>query len=585
MKSLFTQLSIFTRVSIALVLLIAVSFGSYLYIGGQSRQSTDDYRTILTLINSSISTLHDLELEQTGPEESEVLQALIDELIMTIDRSEHRFVLSATRLHEKWRSEFRGAPSELIECLGRVARMVGESYREKQGTLYHWSLANTVTFFALTLFMLVWLIRFRNAIGSFFATISESIGQLQNLIAYRNYDISLEPRWREEEELLETITYIGKELTTDRSLSEMNVDTSLEEFLPKLKKLVETNIPCNRLALAFLSPNGDITAESAVTDRNVLHLEPGFVEPLSRSTLDVIVNSAYPRIINDLEAHYNTVHKSEATELILKEGLRSSLTAPIVINGKTIGFLFINSAEKNAYTEYHIYHALQLVNPLRQNIYYQYLLQQVIAETAKSFVVLMEKKDNETSLHITRMSLYSHHIAKKLFEQEHQINPRLLREILWFAPLHDIGKIGIPDGILLKPGKLTKDEFTVMQQHVTIGEQVITKMDEALTATANLSALKTAIDLISSHHERWDGKGYPRGLPGRDIPLSGRIVAVADVFDALTSRRPYKEAYSIEKTLEIMRASVGTQFDPWVFNAFEEALPQILRTYEEYKEV
>ena len=265
--------------------------------------------------------------------------------------------------------------------------------------------------------------------------------------------------------------------------------------------------------------------------------------------------------------------------------MKSSLTAPIVINGKTIGFLFISSIERNAYTEYHIYHVLQLVNPLRQNIYYQYLLQQVIAETAKSFVVLMEEKDNETSLHITRMSLYSHHIAKTLFEQEHEINPRLVREILWFAPLHDIGKIGIPDGILLKPGKLTEDEFKIMQQHVTIGEHVITKMDEALTATANLSALKTAIDLISSHHEKWDGKGYPRGLTGRDIPLSGRIVAIADVFDALTSRRPYKEAYSIEKTMGIMRASVGTQFDPWVFNAFEEALPQVLRTYEEYKEV
>jgi HD-GYP domain-containing protein (c-di-GMP phosphodiesterase class II) len=585
MQSLFKQLSVFTKVSIALVLLIAVSFTSYLYLGGKSQRSTQDYRTILTFINSSISTLHDLELEQRGPEESEELQAVIEKLILTISHSEYRFVLKETRMHEKWRSEFQGAPSEMIECLGRVARMVGESYRETRNALYHWSIANAVIFFALTLSMLVWLIISRKAMGSFVATISNSIGQLQNLIAYREYDISVDPHWQEEREFLETIKHISTELSTDRSLSEMNVASSLEEFLPKFKKLVDKNIPCNRLALAFISPYGDITAESAVTDLNVLYLEPGFVEPIAQTTLDVVVNSAYPRIINDIEAYYNTVHKSEATELILKEGLNSSLTAPIIINGKTIGFLFINSVERNAYTEHHIYHALQLVNPLRQNIYYQYLLQQVIAETAKSFVVLMEKKDNETSLHIARMSLYSYNIAKKLFEQDRQINSRFMREILWFAPLHDIGKIGIPDNILLKPGKLTEDEFEIMKQHVTIGEHVITKMDEALTATANLRTLKTAIDLISSHHERWDGKGYPRGLAGRDIPLSGRIVAIADVFDALTSRRPYKEAFSLEKTLGIMRSSVGTQFDPWVFNAFEATLPEILKIYEEYKEV
>jgi HD-GYP domain-containing protein (c-di-GMP phosphodiesterase class II) len=183
------------------------------------------------------------------------------------------------------------------------------------------------------------------------------------------------------------------------------------------------------------------------------------------------------------------------------------------------------------------------------------------------------------------MSLYSYTIAKKLFEQERQIRPRLMREILWFSPLHDIGKIGIPDSILLKPGKLTDEEFEIMKGHVSIGESVITKMDESLHATVNLNALKTAIDLISSHHERWDGTGYPRGLKGRDIPLSGRIVAVADVFDALTSRRPYKEAFSIEKTMEIMRSSVKTQFDPWVFDAFEASMPKILSIYESYKEI
>ena len=585
MKSLIKQLSIFSWVSIAVVILIAVSFSSYLYLGSKSQKSSAEYRTILTLINSSISRLHDLEVAGQSPEESEQLRGIVRQLIETIDNSEYRFVLVKTRLDEQWISEFHDDPAGMTDCLGKVARMVGETYRSTRSNLYHWSVGNAIVFFALTIFILVWLIQSKRAMAAFVSSVSAGIEHLQHMIAYRDYGISIQPRWKEEQQLLDTIEHISAELSTDRNLSEMNVATSLEEFLPQFKKMVDQNIPCDRLALAFVSPYGDVTAESAVTDLNVLYLEPGFVEAMSETSLADVADSAYPRIINDIEAYYNTVHQSEATKMILKEGLKSSITAPIIINGKTIGFLFINSLQRNAYTEHHIFHTLQLVNPLRQNIYYQYLLQQVIAETAKSFVVLMAKKDNETSLHIARMSLYSYHIAKKLFEQERQISPRLMREILWFAPLHDIGKIGIPDHILLKPGKLTDAEFEIMKQHVSIGEHVITKMDESLTDTANLKALKTAIDLISSHHERWDGRGYPRGLAGRDIPLSGRIVAVADVFDALTSRRPYKAAFSVEKTLEIMREAVGTQFDPWVFNAFEAALPTILQIYDEYKEV
>ncbi len=585
MRSIIKQLHVFSWVSIITILLIAGSFSSYLYIGTQSEQSSEEYREIITLINSSISMLHDLELENKGPEESEQLLATTDRLKQLIDSSSYKFVYEHTNFTGDCKNNFKGASSELISCLGNVARHIGNKYRDHKTELFYWSITNAVVFFTLTVIFLLWLLYSRKAISSFISTISGGIDRLQNMITYRDNDIELQPRWQEEQNFLHTIEHIETELSTDRRLTEMNVGASLEEFLPNFKKLVDKNIPCDRLALAFLSPYGDVTAESAVTDLNVLHLEPGFVEPISETTLDEIVSSGYPRIINDLETHLQSVHQSKATELILKEGLNSSLTAPIIINGKTIGFLFINSLQREAYNKHHIYHALQLVNPLRQNIYYQYLIQQIIAETAKSFVILMAKKDNETSLHITRMSLYSYHIAKQLFELEHRINPRLMREILWFSPLHDIGKIGIPDNILLKPGSLTRDEFEVMKQHVSIGESVITKMDESMQVTANIKGLKTAIDLISTHHEKWDGTGYPRGLKGRDIPLSGRIVAIADVFDALTSRRPYKEAFSIEKTLEIMRDSAGTHFDPWVFDAFEAAQPTIFSIYEKYKEI
>src|SRR6056297_2936149 len=412
MRSILKQLNIFSWVSFTAIMLIAISFSSYLYIGGQSEQSTDEYREIITLINSSISILHDLEIENKGPEESEQLLAVTNRLAQAIDNSSYQFVYEQTQFRGDSVKNFEGDSAEYISCLGKIARLIGERYRAHKTELFYWSIANAVVFFTLTVIFLIWLLYSRRAVASFILTISRGIAQLQNVIAYRSNNLNIQPSWQEEQEFLDTLTHIEAELSTDRSLSEMNVGGSLEEFLPHFKKLVDKNIPCDRLALAFLNPYGEVTAESAITDLNTLHLEPGFVEPISDTTLDELATSEYPRIINDLEEHYKSVHQSEATQLVIKEGLHSSLTAPIIINGKTIGFLFINSLQKNAYTDHHIHHALKLVNPLRQNLYYQYLIQQIIAETAKSFVILMAKKDNETSLHITRMSLYSYNIAK-----------------------------------------------------------------------------------------------------------------------------------------------------------------------------
>jgi len=140
--------------------------------------------------------------------------------------------------------------------------------------------------------------------------------------------------------------------------------------------------------------------------------------------------------------------------------------------------------------------------------------------------------------------------------------------LLHASPMHDVGKIGIPDRILLKPGKLDPDEWEVMKSHTTIGEHILDGDNSPL--------LKLARQIAISHHEKWDGSGYPHGLKGEEIPLSGRIVALADVFDALTSERPYKKAWSIEAALEYMQNSSGTHFDPTLVEHFIRLLPQIL---------
>lgn len=180
-----------------------------------------------------------------------------------------------------------------------------------------------------------------------------------------------------------------------------------------------------------------------------------------------------------------------------------------------------------------------------------------------------EFKDNETGNHVLRMSHYA-----RLIAQAHGLSDQQTMTIFCTAPMHDIGKIGVPDAILLKPGKLDAEEWKIMQRHPTMGAEIIGKHENELLETARVIAL--------THHEKWDGSGYPNGLSGKDIPLEGRIVAIADVFDALVSVRPYKRALPLVEALDYMSTQAGRHFDPELMRAFDKALPEILRIKEIY---
>ncbi|RIX48324.1 MAG: two-component system response regulator [Rhodocyclales bacterium GT-UBC] len=180
-----------------------------------------------------------------------------------------------------------------------------------------------------------------------------------------------------------------------------------------------------------------------------------------------------------------------------------------------------------------------------------------------------EFKDNETGNHVLRMSHYA-----RLIAEAHGLGQAAASIIFNTAPMHDIGKIGIPDAILLKPGKLDAAEWKIMHQHPIMGAEIIGKHENELLESARIIAL--------SHHEKWDGSGYPQGLKGEEIPLEGRIVAIADVFDALVSVRPYKAAYSVDYSLSLMENDTGRHFDPELMKAFKKALPEILRIKEIY---
>ncbi|WP_078038147.1 HD domain-containing phosphohydrolase [Oribacterium sp. C9] len=195
---------------------------------------------------------------------------------------------------------------------------------------------------------------------------------------------------------------------------------------------------------------------------------------------------------------------------------------------------------------------------------------------------MLENRDSDTGAHIQKTAAYVKIIAEGLRRKGYyaeKITPRFISEVVRSAPLHDVGKISITDRVLNKPGKLTDEEYEIMKTHTIAGKKI---METAISTVHGESYLREARNMAAYHHERWDGKGYPEGLHGEGIPLSARIMAVADVFDALTSPRVYKPAFTIEKALRMVEEGAGTQFDPKCVEVFMEALSEVEAVFERY---
>lgn len=182
---------------------------------------------------------------------------------------------------------------------------------------------------------------------------------------------------------------------------------------------------------------------------------------------------------------------------------------------------------------------------------------------------IAEYRDPESALHPVRVSQYA-----RLLALTQNLRPNIIDSIFAGSPLHDVGNVAIPDYILLKQGKLTTLEFETMKQHTLVGYELL--KDDAS------SLLNTAATMALTHHERFDGTGYPNGLKGEDIPMAGRICALADTFDVLTSQRPYKPAFDTNKAMTEIMSCRGTQFDPKLVDAFKAALPEVLRIKEQF---
>jgi HD-GYP domain-containing protein (c-di-GMP phosphodiesterase class II) len=199
-------------------------------------------------------------------------------------------------------------------------------------------------------------------------------------------------------------------------------------------------------------------------------------------------------------------------------------------------------------------------------------IKRVHLDTIYRLSVAAEYKDKDTAAHIRRMSHYSAALARKLGWDDDRVEL-----LLYAAPMHDVGKIGIPDSVLLKPGKLNAEEWKIMQEHTTIGARIMADSESPLLRFSETVAI--------THHEKWNGSGYPNGTKGEDIPQVGRIVAVADAFDALSSKRVYKGALALEESLKIIQSDAGTHFDPECAAAFSEIREEIQEIHEKYKDV
>lgn len=191
-------------------------------------------------------------------------------------------------------------------------------------------------------------------------------------------------------------------------------------------------------------------------------------------------------------------------------------------------------------------------------------LQEAYYDTVQRLVLAVEYKDQFTGQHIIRMSRYSALIAEK-----YGLGERDVLNILYAAPMHDVGKIGIPDQIISSPGKLSNEEFAIMKRHTIIGAEIL--------ANAKSQILKTARQIALSHHEKWDGSGYPYGLKRDAIPLEGRIVALADTFDVLTSKRSYKEPFPASHAFDIIRKEKGRHFDPELADVFLQHSSEVMK--------
>lgn len=306
---------------------------------------------------------------------------------------------------------------------------------------------------------------------------------------------------------------------------------------------------------------------------------------ISVTSLGPILDSGFPRVINDLEAYTSKNPPREYTRILLDAGIRASITLPLSLNGAPLGFIFFSSVTRNCCNDLHVSFLRNIRNAIALAFEKDIFVDELVYASTLALAKMAEARDEDTADHLDRMSKYTVLLARRMQAEgvrSDGLSVEFIRELERFSPMHDIGKVGIRDDVLLKPGKLDPVEWEHMKTHTTYGANVLLEAESSISRSGR-AFFGMGIDIAGGHHEKWDGSGYPAGVSGSLIPLSARIVAIADVFDALTTRRPYKEPFSFETSLALMKEGAGTHFDPEIFACFERNQDAFLALYQEFR--
>ncbi|MGR9051444.1 MAG: HD-GYP domain-containing protein [Gammaproteobacteria bacterium] len=364
-------------------------------------------------------------------------------------------------------------------------------------------------------------------------------------------------------------------------LEALNKKASLSNKLDSLRNTLLDHFPfIDRIAVAIYEPETDLLKTFAYSSSDASPLVHYQAKLNEAHSLMEILQKKRPRLVNDLSLFAGGRH--DYTQRLSEHGYGSSYTHPILYEDQFYGFVFYNSFQKNVFEE-SVLPELDICSHLIMLLVVnEWSHIRTLTATVRSALSLTHQRDPETGGHISRMSHFARVIASELAESMH-FNDQFVENIFLFSPLHDVGKIGIPDHILLKPGKLTDDEFEIMKTHTQKGREII----DDLLNNYNLDRfqhIEMIRNIAAYHHEALDGSGYPEGLASDAIPIEARIVAVADIFDALTSDRPYKKAWPNDEAFELLEKLAGIKLDKRCVDALLKNRPVIEEIQRLFKE-